>query len=190
MDIQGYIVEKLSGQSLPDFMRDHIFAPLGMTDAGFFCCRRGARFAAGYHVTDGQLVAEATTNGIPDDYATEPTNPSGGGGLVRPPRTTTVSRNASEWRRAGRHARRTRILAPGTVKLMTQITCPQRCSPASFGIGKHINAPGFGSTATTAPSYSTRRSPTCRTAKGRFSGMALPGTWFWVDPTNDIVLSA
>ena len=27
MDIQGYIVEKLSGQSLPDFMRDHIFAP-------------------------------------------------------------------------------------------------------------------------------------------------------------------
>ena len=41
-----------------------------------------ARFAAGYHVTDGQLVAEATTNGIPDDYATQPTNPSGGGGLV------------------------------------------------------------------------------------------------------------
>ena len=26
MDIQGYIVEKLSGQSLPDFMRDHIFS--------------------------------------------------------------------------------------------------------------------------------------------------------------------
>ena len=36
MDIQGYIVEKLSGQSLPAFMRDHIFTPLGMTDAGFF----------------------------------------------------------------------------------------------------------------------------------------------------------
>ena len=27
MDIQGYIVEKLSGQSLPDFMRDQIFSP-------------------------------------------------------------------------------------------------------------------------------------------------------------------
>ncbi len=26
MDIEGYIVEKLSGQSLPDFMRDHIFS--------------------------------------------------------------------------------------------------------------------------------------------------------------------
>ena len=27
MDVEGYIVEKLSGQSLPDFMRDHIFTP-------------------------------------------------------------------------------------------------------------------------------------------------------------------
>src|SRR6478672_1077176 len=36
MDIEGYLVEKFSGQSLPNFMRDHIFMPLGMKDAGFF----------------------------------------------------------------------------------------------------------------------------------------------------------
>ena len=36
MDIQGYIVEKLSGKSLPDFLRDNIYTPLGMRDAGFF----------------------------------------------------------------------------------------------------------------------------------------------------------
>src|ERR1039457_4098496 len=36
MDSEGYIVEKLSGQSLPDFMRDRIYQPLGMRDAGFF----------------------------------------------------------------------------------------------------------------------------------------------------------
>jgi CubicO group peptidase (beta-lactamase class C family) len=36
MDIEGYIVEKLSGQSLPDFIRDHIYTPLGMRDAGFY----------------------------------------------------------------------------------------------------------------------------------------------------------
>jgi CubicO group peptidase (beta-lactamase class C family) len=35
MDIRGYIIEKLSGQSLPDFMEQHIFKPLGMRDAGF-----------------------------------------------------------------------------------------------------------------------------------------------------------
>src|SRR6516165_11997839 len=36
MDIEGYIVEKLSGQTLPDFMRDQIYKPLGMRDAGFY----------------------------------------------------------------------------------------------------------------------------------------------------------
>ena len=36
MDIEGYIVEKLSGKSLPDFMRDNIYTPLGMRDAGFY----------------------------------------------------------------------------------------------------------------------------------------------------------
>ena len=37
MDVQGYIVEKLSGQSLPDFMREHIYAPLGDARRGLFC---------------------------------------------------------------------------------------------------------------------------------------------------------
>src|SRR5271170_3478526 len=36
VDIQGYIVEKISGESLPDFMREHIFQPLGMKDTGFY----------------------------------------------------------------------------------------------------------------------------------------------------------
>ena len=49
MDIEGYIVEKLSGQTLPDFMRDHIFAPLGMKDAGFFVpAEKRSRFATNY----------------------------------------------------------------------------------------------------------------------------------------------
>ena len=46
MDIEGYLVEKLSGQKLPDFMRDHIFTPLGMRDAGFFVPQeKRSRFA-------------------------------------------------------------------------------------------------------------------------------------------------
>ena len=47
MDIQGYIVEKITGQSLPDFMRDHLFTPLGMKDAGFYVpADKRDRFAA------------------------------------------------------------------------------------------------------------------------------------------------
>ena len=34
-DVQGYIVEKLSGQTLPEFFEEHIFRPLGLEDTGF-----------------------------------------------------------------------------------------------------------------------------------------------------------
>ena len=42
MDIEGYIVEKLSGQPLPDFMRDQIFSPLGMQMQASMCLKISA----------------------------------------------------------------------------------------------------------------------------------------------------
>ena len=35
MDVQGAIIEKLSGQTLPAFMQEKIFGPLGMADTAF-----------------------------------------------------------------------------------------------------------------------------------------------------------
>src|SRR5262249_46129368 len=35
VDIQGYIIEKLSGKPLGTFFRENIFEPLGMKDTGF-----------------------------------------------------------------------------------------------------------------------------------------------------------
>ena len=35
MDVQGAIIEKLSGQTVPEFMRTRIFEPLGMVDTAF-----------------------------------------------------------------------------------------------------------------------------------------------------------
>jgi CubicO group peptidase (beta-lactamase class C family) len=184
MDIQGYIVEKLSGQSLPDFMRDHIFAPLGMTDAGFFVPGdKRARFAAGYHVTDGQLVAEATTNGIPDDYATQPTNPSGGGGLVS---TAEDYYRFAQMLLNGGELGGTRILAPGTVKLMTSNHLPAALLTGQFGIGQHIMRPGFGYGYNCAVVFDPTLAD-LSDGKGTFFWDGAAGTWFWVDPTNDIV---
>src|ERR1044072_220657 len=36
VDIQGYLVEKLSGRPFADFLRERIFEPLGMSDTAFF----------------------------------------------------------------------------------------------------------------------------------------------------------
>src|SRR5262249_52954211 len=36
VDVQGYLVEKLSGQPFADFLRPRVFEPLGMKDTAFF----------------------------------------------------------------------------------------------------------------------------------------------------------
>jgi CubicO group peptidase (beta-lactamase class C family) len=95
MDIEGYLVEKLSGQSLPDFMRDRIFTPLDMKDAGFFVPQeKRSRFATNYREDQGQVVV-TTAGSPPNDYATQPTLASGGGVWFRLPKTTTTSHKCS-----------------------------------------------------------------------------------------------
>ena len=50
MDLQGAIIEKLSGKSLPDFMRSRIFEPLGMVDTDFYVpAAKQNRLATLYH---------------------------------------------------------------------------------------------------------------------------------------------
>ena len=85
MDVEGYIVEKLSGHSLPDFMRDNIYQPLGMKDAGFFVpAEKRSRFAASICERrpgkdgGGSPPAKALAGSMPR----QPGMASGGGGMV------------------------------------------------------------------------------------------------------------
>jgi CubicO group peptidase (beta-lactamase class C family) len=129
MDVQGYIVEKLSGQSLPEFMREHIYTPLGMRDAGFHVpAEKRARFATLYNVNaQSELVA-----GEPGDYAKEPTMASGGGGMVST--AEDYFRFASMLSNHGELEGK-RVLAPSTVKLMTSNHTPEELLTGEFGIG-------------------------------------------------------
>ena len=189
MDIEGYIVEKLSGQPLPDFMRDHIFTPLGMKDAGFYVpADKRNRFATNYtwNAAQQQLVANPTENGIPTDYVAQPTMPSGGGGLV-----STVddyyrfaSMLANGGTLNGKH-----ILAPSTVKLMSTNHVPEPVingTYGQFGIGLSQMRPGFGYGYNCAVMYDPPRA-SLTDGQGTFFWDGAAGTWFWVDPTNDIV---
>lgn len=184
MDIQGYIVEKLSGQSLPDFMRDHIFNPLGMKDAGFYVpADKRARFAAGYHEEKGALVAETTENGQPTDYIKQPGAPQGGGGLV-----ATIEdyyRFAQMLLNQGQLGG-TRVLAPSSVKLMTSNHLPANLLTGEFGIGMHIMRPGFGYGYNCAVVFDPAEA-NMSDGKGTFFWDGAAGTWFWVDPTNDLI---
>lgn len=185
MDIQGAIIEKLSGQSLPQFMQEHIFKPLDMKDSGFFVPQeKRARFATNYRATpDEQLTPVSAAGKAPEDYATEPTMPSGGGGLV----TTAEDyyRFAQMLANKGELDGK-RILAPATVTLMTSNHLAANLLTGDFGIGQHIMRPGFGYGFNCAVVFDPAAAA-LSDGKGTFFWDGAAGTWFWVDPTNDIV---
>src|ERR1700744_4461025 len=79
VDIQGYLVEKLSGKPFGDFLRERIFVPLGMQDTGFYVpSEKLDRVAAIY-----QSDANPGSTPMPRDpgISQPPGMPSGGGGL-------------------------------------------------------------------------------------------------------------
>jgi len=183
MDIEGYVVEKLSGQTLPDFIRDHIFLPLDMKDAGFFVpSEKRSRFATNYR-DDPQGNFVPVAPGPPADYATQPTMPSGGGGMVS---TAEDYYRFAQMLLNGGELDGKRILAPSTVKLMTSNHLPGNLLTGEFGIGQHIMRPGFGYGFNCAVVFDPPEAA-LPDGKGTFFWDGAAGTWFWVDPTNDIV---
>jgi len=186
MDVEGYIVEKLSGQTLPDFMRDNIFKPLAMKDAAFYVSAdKRARFSSVYTTgSNGELVpAAAAPSGRATDYTTEPTMPSGGGGMVS---TASDYYRFAQMLLNGGQLDGKRILAPATVKLMTSNHVPAELLTGQFGIGAQIMRPGFGYGYNCAVVFDPPEA-NLPEGKGTFFWDGAAGTWFWVDPTNDVV---
>jgi CubicO group peptidase (beta-lactamase class C family) len=185
MDIQGYIVEKLSGQSLPDFMQQHIFGPLGMKDSGFFVpAEKRNRFATLYASgQNGELVLNASPGLAADDYATEPSMPSGGGGMVS---TAEDYLRFAQMLLNGGELDGVRILAPATVELMTANHLAPSLMTGEFSIGPEIMRPGLGWGYDCAV-YTDPRDADEVVGKGTFFWLGAADTWFWVDPTNDLI---
>ena len=184
MDVEAYLVEKFSGQSLPDFMRDHIFNPLGMKDAGFFVPQeKQSRFATDYRIADGNLVVAPISAQLGLDYTKQPTMPSGGGGLVS---TAEDYYRLAQMLGNGGELDGKRILAPSSVKLMGSNHLPAEVINGNFGIGMHQMRPGFGYGYNVAVVYDPPEANE-PVGKGTFFWDGAAGTWFWVDPTNDIV---
>ena len=182
MDVEGYIVEKLSGQSMPDFYHDQIFAPLGMKDAGFFVpAEKRSRFATLY-VANKQDGLDLDPNSA-TDYAAQPTMPSGGGGMVS---TAEDYYHFAQMLANGGELNGKRILAPATVKLMTSNHLTPEQLNGGYGIGLQRMRPGFGYGYNCAVEFDPQEA-NLPDGKGTFLWDGAAGTWFWVDPTNDIV---
>jgi len=79
-----------------------------------------------------------------------------------------------------------RIISPTSVALMSSNHLAPHLLTGEFGIGPHTMRPGFGYGYNCAVVFDP---PTAGMSdgKGEFFWDGAAGTWFWVDPTNDVV---
>jgi CubicO group peptidase (beta-lactamase class C family) len=181
MDIQGYIIEKLSGQTFPDFLQERLFGPLGMQDSGFFVSQdKRNRFATLYGPdANGELAVSRN----PNDYSVQPTAPSGGGGMVS---TAQDYLRFAQMLLNGGELEGVRILAPATVQLMTSNHLPASIMTGEYSVGSEVASPGMGWAYDCAVFSDPLRAEDV-VGKGTFYWMGAADTWFWVDPTNDLI---
>ncbi len=79
VDVQGYLVEVLSGQPFDAYLEERIFKPLGMRDTAFYVAPgKAARLSRLYNL-DGQGKLSSPANG---PFLEKPALFSGGGGLT------------------------------------------------------------------------------------------------------------
>jgi CubicO group peptidase (beta-lactamase class C family) len=141
--ILGVLIARASGQSFGDFLRERIFAPLGMKDTGFFVpSHKLDRFATSYFVND-KTGALSRYDGVEESrWAKPPAFEDGGAGLV-----STVDDYFAFARMLLNHGKHgnERILSRASVALMTtdQLTAAQKAA-SPFGDGWDNRGWGFG----------------------------------------------
>jgi len=187
VDIQGYIVEKLSGQRFGDFLQQRIFAPLKMTDTAFYVPKEKATRLAAVYVGNqktGKIEEALQLFGFNmPTYLEPPSMESGGGGLVGTigdyARFAQMVVNKGELDGV-------RLLSPASVEMMGTNMLSKEILARNDGIqgARFDEAVGFGLDfqVVNNPRYAGTLE-----GRGTMSWAGAAGTWFWVDPTNDVI---
>jgi CubicO group peptidase (beta-lactamase class C family) len=173
VDVQGYLVEKLSGQPFPEFLQQQLFGPLQMTDTSFYVpadkMNRLAEFY--FRGKDGKTVKHPNVA----DYSKPPVLPSGGGGLVS---------TASDYMRFcqmllnGGVLDGQRILSPLSVKLMRTNMLPEAARTMGPGTGFGLD-------------FAVVEDPAAAggyVGEGTYFWGGYAGTWFWIDPVHELIV--
>ena len=180
VDIQGYIVEKLSGQTLDVFLKSKIFDPLGMTDTGFWVDASKADRVTRLHAYgDDQKIKTAPTQADP---TRRPAFLSGGGGLLS---TTGDYLRFAQMVLNGGEANGKRFLKASTVELMRTNVLEPGVVVDLYGPTYNINGIGFGLDFAIILDPAKANTPE---GKNSFYWGGAFGTWFWLDPTNDVIV--
>ena len=170
-DVLGRVVEVIAGTTLGGFFQERLFAPLKMTDSGFWVEKsKQARLAGGF-ATD---PATGNPNTLIDVTAPPKYESAGGGG---------VSTGADYLRFAqtmlnGGQLDGQRLLSRTTVRLMTadhlgKIADTLKRPGYTFGLGFAVRT-DYGMDAQAS-------------SPGEFNWAGAGGTFFWVDPKEELI---
>ena len=186
VDLQGYVIERLSGETLGQFLESRIFKPLQMNDTSFVVpSAKVSRLAAVYSADPKtkQLVEAVADGRRVQDFTKFPAVESGGGGLIS---------TASDYARFcqmvvnGGELDGVRILAPASIELMGTNQIAQGALGRASGAVPIVfsDAVGFGLDFLVV---NDPRKAGSLVGKGTLSWGGAAGTWFWIDPTNDVI---
>ncbi|HEY0683615.1 MAG TPA: serine hydrolase domain-containing protein [Steroidobacter sp.] len=185
-DVLGYLVGKISGLPFEEFLRQRIFAPLGMVDTDFHVpAAKAGRFAACYMLgPDGRMKLQDDPQSSP--YLRPPSFVSGGGGLVS---------TAADYLRFCRMLLNggtldgARLLSPKTVELMTANHLPGGKELPEMSVSLFSEAGysgvgfGLGFAVTTHPARTLIPG-----SAGDYSWGGMASTYFWVDPREQLIV--
>jgi CubicO group peptidase (beta-lactamase class C family) len=186
-DILGILIERISGQSLADYLREHIFGPLGMDDSFFTVPADKASRIPQCFVFDAETKMKLFDEDGADSLWTKGWSfDSGGGGLAS---------SVADYHRFCRMLLNggaldgVQIISPKTLELMTSNHLPggQDLTQMSKSLFSEAEMAGIGfglGFATTIDSAATLT--LCSTGDFYWGGMY--STAFFVDPVEDIIM--
>ena len=184
-DVLGALVERLSGQTLEQFLQTRIFDPLAMHDTFFNVPDDKTPRMAGGHLWNGE---QQEMNPMPAGLLpplSGVTLFSGGGGLIS---TAHDYWRFCEMLRRGGSLDGARILGPKTVQAMTmaRLTPEVRDNGATEYPASHLypgQSFGLGAGVITDPAQAGVIS-----SKGEYSWGGIANTKFWIDPEEDLIV--
>ena len=187
VDLQGVIVERLSGQSLKEYFAEHIFQPLGMNDTYFEVPEnKRSRFLPNHQLDQAtqkpKTITEITRSAYSDYFHVSLY--SGGGGLVS---TASDYMLFAECVRNGGVLNGKRILSPKTVKFMIKNHLNASLSNTAENETGNDRGPGFGFGLGFALNLDTPSSGVIG-SEGEYNWGGAAGTVFWIDPVEQITV--
>jgi CubicO group peptidase (beta-lactamase class C family) len=182
VDIQGYIIEKLSGQPYDVFVREHIVKPLKLKDTDFavFGAARERMALPHSPAKDGGWSVALPPNGREGFANKVPGLPSPGGGAFS---TAPDYARFCQMLLNGGTLDGVRLLKPATVGLMHTNMLPKGLHVGI--LNDDLAGTGFGLDFAVVEDAALSHEPV---PTGTFYWSGIYGTYFWIDPANDLVV--